>query len=164
MSRHGALRASDADRDHVIERLHGAATEGRIASDELEQRVTAALRARTYAELDATTADLPGPGRRRDVARRERSPARTAGGYAVSAVRSHPALLILAIPVAATAFALMVAATVLWAVLATIVLVLGGQRRGPHPPWAQGWRHASAGWTRPPRGRAYPRHPGRPWG
>ena len=158
------MRASDADRDHVVERLRRASTEGRIASDELEQRLTAALRARTYAELDATTADLPGPGGRRDVTRRDRSLARTTGGYALSAVRTHPALLILAIPVAATAFALMVAATVLWAVVATIVLVLGGHRRGPHPPWSHGWRYASAGWTRPPGGRPYPRHPGRPWG
>ena len=108
------MRASDADRDQAVERLHRAATEGRIASDEHEQRVTAALRARTYAELDATTADLPGPGRRRELAPRSRS--RSAGGYALSAVRTHPALLILAIPIAATAFALMVAATVLWAV------------------------------------------------
>ena len=79
------MRASDADRDQVIERLHRAATEGRIASDEHEQRVTAALRARTYAELDATTADLPGSGRRRELAR----PAAAPGAPAVTPCRQY---------------------------------------------------------------------------
>ena len=59
MSRHGAIRASDADRDQIVDRLHRAATEGRIASEELEHRVSIALKAKTYSELEATVADLP---------------------------------------------------------------------------------------------------------
>jgi len=52
-------RASDADREAVVERLsaHGAA--GRMDADELGQRTAAALRARTVAELEALEADLP---------------------------------------------------------------------------------------------------------
>jgi len=53
------LRASDADREAVVERLatHGAA--GRLDAAELEQRTAAALGARTVAELQALEADLP---------------------------------------------------------------------------------------------------------
>jgi hypothetical protein len=61
MSRTGHLRASDADRDQVAERLRTAAAEGRIATDELDERMGATLAARTYAELDVVTADLPVP-------------------------------------------------------------------------------------------------------
>jgi hypothetical protein len=53
------LRASDADREAVADRLRNAAAEGRILAHELEERVARALRARTYGELDAVVADLP---------------------------------------------------------------------------------------------------------
>jgi Domain of unknown function (DUF1707) len=69
MSSRATLRASDADRDRVIERLRQAAAEGRLLTDELEQRLESALSARTYAQLDALLADLPG---RRLQAPRER--------------------------------------------------------------------------------------------
>ena len=55
------LRASDADRDAVAERLRRAAVEGRLEADELEERLHAALRARTYGELEHLVADLPQP-------------------------------------------------------------------------------------------------------
>jgi hypothetical protein len=60
MARHGLIRASDADRDAVVDRLREAAGEGRLEPAELEERVAAALRARTYGELDWLVADLPG--------------------------------------------------------------------------------------------------------
>jgi hypothetical protein len=56
-----ALRASDADRELTAERLRSAAVEGRLTSDELEQRLEAALAAGTYGELEALVADLPVP-------------------------------------------------------------------------------------------------------
>jgi Domain of unknown function (DUF1707) len=62
MRRHELLRASDADRDAVIDRLRAAAGEGRLESDELEQRVEGALHARTYGQLEELVADLPGDG------------------------------------------------------------------------------------------------------
>jgi uncharacterized RDD family membrane protein YckC len=55
------LRASDADREQVVGRLHEAATEGRLDPDELGERLREAFTARTYADLDAVTADLPAP-------------------------------------------------------------------------------------------------------
>jgi hypothetical protein len=57
------LRASHADRDQVVELLRVAAGDGRLSAEELDDRLERALTARTYAELAALTADLPGtPG------------------------------------------------------------------------------------------------------
>ncbi len=55
----GALRASHNDRDQTVEVLRVAAGDGRITAEELDERVGAALTARTYGELAALTADLP---------------------------------------------------------------------------------------------------------
>jgi Domain of unknown function (DUF1707) len=67
MARSSSLRASDTDRDAVVERLRLAAAEGRLEPEELEDRVHAALRARTYGDLNRLLADLPAglPARRR---------------------------------------------------------------------------------------------------
>src|SRR6185437_9529683 len=54
------LRASYEDRDKVAEQLRVAAGDGRLTADELDQRLEAALTARTYGELATLTADLPG--------------------------------------------------------------------------------------------------------
>ncbi|MFF6986896.1 DUF1707 domain-containing protein [Streptomyces sp. NPDC010273] len=53
------LRASHADRDRVVDVLTGAAGDGRLTSEELDERVGAALSARTLGELAVLTADLP---------------------------------------------------------------------------------------------------------
>jgi hypothetical protein len=74
MASRATLRASDADREGVTERLRQAATEGRLLTEELEQRLEAALSARTYGQLDALVADLP--GRRLVVPRESRRLAR----------------------------------------------------------------------------------------
>ncbi len=101
MAGRAAIRASDADRERVAERLRKAAGEGRLLTEELEQRLETALSARTYAQLNAVIADLPGrhlvaPGRTRSP-----SPAR----YAL------------------TAFAVLVLVT---AVVAAVVLAVTG--------------------------------------
>ena len=59
MAAHSLLRASDADREAVAERLRHAAVEGRLEPDELEERLHAALRARTYGDLRRLHSDLP---------------------------------------------------------------------------------------------------------
>ena len=64
MPRQSSLRASDADRETATERLRQAAGEGRLEPEELEHRLHAALRARTYGDLDLVLADLPATGRR----------------------------------------------------------------------------------------------------
>lgn len=53
------LRASHQDRDRVVELLRVAAGDGRLTAEELDQRLEAALTARTYGELAALTRDLP---------------------------------------------------------------------------------------------------------
>jgi Domain of unknown function (DUF1707) len=56
-----SLRASDADREQVAERLRQATVEGRLSADELEGRLDALYSARTYGQLDVLVADLPAP-------------------------------------------------------------------------------------------------------
>jgi hypothetical protein len=53
------LRASHEDRDRVIEMLRVAAGDGRLTTEELDERVEIAFSARTYGELAALTSDLP---------------------------------------------------------------------------------------------------------
>ncbi|GGR97809.1 hypothetical protein Snoj_60700 [Streptomyces nojiriensis] len=55
------LRASDADRDRVVERLRDAVAEGRLDMEEFEERLDAVYKSRTYAELEPLTRDLPAP-------------------------------------------------------------------------------------------------------
>lgn len=130
MDRRANLRASDADRELIVDRLHRAATEGRILAEELEHRVTSALKARTYGELEATVSDLPGPRRRHPGPMR---PARSAAGWAVSTTRANPMLLIFMIPVAAVTLAMVVAAMTMWAVLVTVAMILGHRSGHPSP-------------------------------
>jgi hypothetical protein len=55
----GNLRASHADREHVLEVLKAAFVQGRLNKDELDTRVGQTLASRTYAELAMVTADIP---------------------------------------------------------------------------------------------------------
>jgi len=54
------MRASDTDRERVTQLLNTAYVDGRLFRDEYDTRLEMALTARTYADLDALTADLPG--------------------------------------------------------------------------------------------------------
>jgi hypothetical protein len=54
----GHLRASDADRERVVDTLKAAFVQGRLAKDEFAVRAGRALASRTYAELAALTADI----------------------------------------------------------------------------------------------------------
>jgi hypothetical protein len=55
----GDLRASHDDRDRVVELLRVAAGDGRLTLEELDERVGAAMTARTHGELAALVSDLP---------------------------------------------------------------------------------------------------------
>lgn len=55
----GHMRASHADREHVIGVLKAAFVQGRLTKDELDSRVGQAFASRTYEELATVTADLP---------------------------------------------------------------------------------------------------------
>ena len=52
------MRASDADRDRVIDILRAATADGRLTADEFNERMEAALASRTFRELAPLTADL----------------------------------------------------------------------------------------------------------
>ncbi len=52
-------RATHEDRDRVVDVLRLAAGDGRLTLEELDERVGAALTARTYGELTALVSDLP---------------------------------------------------------------------------------------------------------
>ncbi len=57
-----SIRISDADRDQVTARLRENFAEGRLTSEELDERIAATLNAKTYGDLRPIMADLPGPG------------------------------------------------------------------------------------------------------
>ena len=52
------MLASDADRDRVLQALKDAYVQGRLTHEELDQRLAAALRARTIEETQALLDDL----------------------------------------------------------------------------------------------------------
>jgi Domain of unknown function (DUF1707)/Cell wall-active antibiotics response 4TMS YvqF len=54
-----AIRASDSEREAVVARLRTAAGEGRLALDELADRLDGAFAALTRGELELLTRDLP---------------------------------------------------------------------------------------------------------
>jgi Domain of unknown function (DUF1707) len=56
------IRVSDADREQAADVLRTAAGDGRLTMDELDERLTLAYAAKTYADLESVTSDLPGPG------------------------------------------------------------------------------------------------------
>ncbi|MFB4314609.1 DUF1707 domain-containing protein [Actinomadura sp. 21ATH] len=56
------VRASDAERETVVERLRVASVEGRLTFEEMTERTEAAYLAVTRGDLDAITSDLPGMG------------------------------------------------------------------------------------------------------
>jgi hypothetical protein len=58
---HASLRASDTDREQLVDVLKGAFSEGRLTQDEYTHRMEQAYTAKTYGELRALVADLPGP-------------------------------------------------------------------------------------------------------
>jgi hypothetical protein len=144
MAGRATLRASDAEREQVAERLRHATTEGRLLPHELEQRLEAAFSARTYGQLDALLADLPDP----------RHGGRRAAGEVAWA---RPALS-LAI---ATLLALAVIALVLLALTGVLVtwwlwLLVGWWFFGRHRRWSRGGRHPRSLHVcgRAPRGRS----------
>jgi hypothetical protein len=126
MTRHHSLRASDADREAVVDRLRVAAGEGRLEPEELEQRVDDALRARTYGDLEELLADLPGDGGvlLRRAGRRTSPAARfaAAGAGVLTAVT-------VAVAVVAVVVVLVLAAAAAWIAILLFWLVCCGLRR-----------------------------------
>ena len=66
------LRASDAERQQVIDQLRQHAADGRLTMDEFEQRVAEALAAKTHADLEPALRELPSLERPAEVTPRPR--------------------------------------------------------------------------------------------
>jgi DUF1707 SHOCT-like domain len=60
MMRDPNLRASDADREAVADRLRQHHTDGRLDQDEFQERLDKCFAAKTVGELNELTRDLPG--------------------------------------------------------------------------------------------------------
>ncbi len=128
MAARSTLKASDADRERIAERLRNATAEGRLLAEELEERLTTAFRARTYGELDAVVADLPGDS----VARRRGS----TPGWVLPAIGLAVAVPIAIAVIAAVVFIVtgMLAMWGLWLFVAWFVLRSRGGKyhHSPH--------------------------------
>jgi hypothetical protein len=114
------IRISDADRERVTARLREHFAEGRLSSEELEERISAALSAKTFGELRQTMADLPdaAPALTPDLARQytQAWPGRPRGVF-----RRGPRLVPLAIVALVAALVIPGAG---WLLLAFFQLVL----------------------------------------
>jgi|ERR1700677_3569093 hypothetical protein len=55
----GRLRASDADREQIVDTLKAAFVQGRLTKDEFDARIGQTLASRTYAELVTVTVGIP---------------------------------------------------------------------------------------------------------
>ena len=137
MARSSSLRASDADRDAVAERLRQAAVEGRLEPHELEDRLHTALRARTYGELDRVMSDLP-----RRAAPRARPRPRASVGVAGLLLAALVRLVVVLLVIAALVTAL--AVTAAWWVIGIAVFWISVHSR-----------RSCSGWQRPPTRRVY---------
>jgi uncharacterized protein DUF1707 len=84
------LRASDADRDRVVDALKAAYVRGLLTTDELAARTSQALAARTYADLTAASAVLAAPYIHPPARKRV---SKKAVAYGTSAIVLPPALV-----------------------------------------------------------------------
>lgn len=122
-----SLRVGDKEREAVGDVLRQRHLEGRLDTDELQERLERSMSAKTYAELDALIADFPSE-------RRERRPAERRHGRA-----PFPRVLLflpLVLIVAGIA-----AGHVVWpAFFFLFVFARAGHHRGP---WAGGPRRTA---------------------
>lgn len=133
------LRASDSERERVVEFLREHALVGRLNHDELEERIGLAYAAVYRGDLERLISDLP----RRDqaVAKRRPQPTRAVAersrepkpfmvlvGLAALAI---PMITLLGAVIAIAAAAVVVAATMLPIVVVTLLLLAIIKRRHP---------------------------------
>jgi hypothetical protein len=145
MARRSTLRASDADREQVAERLRQATGEGRLLAEELEQRLGAVFRARTYGELDALVADLPS---HRGTPARTRRQGRPLARVSQLPVPALVVLVPMAMAMAVAAVVIVVTVFAFWALMVTIAWLALGHRRPYYPMryYRRTMRHAYGRW------------------
>ena len=146
MASQARLRASDADRERIADRLRQASAEGRLLTEELEQRLGAAFAARTYGQLDELVADLPRPG----------TPARGRQRRVAALVPPMVGLAILipivVVAVAAVLFTVVGLVATWWVWIVVAWFAFGRRRHGLYGP--PGWGGYAGTYSR--RGRIPP--------
>ena len=137
------MRASDADREAVVDRLRAALEEGRLKTDEYLGRMERAYQAVTYGDLAALHSDLPAAAAAGPVAHREpAAPAKTARTPAPAPVRRGLAGLPAPLRAAWTAWLVVVSINV---VVWLLVMGTSGHLVYPWPVWVAGpWGAALA--------------------
>jgi hypothetical protein len=158
------IRASDADRERVADRLREHFAEGRLSADELDERITATLSAKTFAELRRVTTDLPEPepaagaapgmGRPGRPGRPVPPPWAGRGGFGLRRRRSRilPLVLLLLIaalvlPGAGFVFLAFIKVVLLFWLVASVAAIFAAARfrrharrhwqSGPRGPWSE---------------------------
>ena len=143
------IRVSDADRERVTARLREHFAEGRHTQDELDERLSAALNAKTFGDLRPLMADLPEPV---PAPPRPAPPPRLAGPPPWLAYRRGPRLMPLLLVVALVALVapgggwlvlgLFKVLLVFWLVSCLIAaFAVGGYRRRMRRYWQAGHHH-----------------------
>jgi hypothetical protein len=136
------LRASDAERQQVIDDLQQHAADGRLTMEEFEQRVTEALAATTRADLRSVLRELPTLEREPAVEPRVRRSMPMPTGRAVFTA-------------VAIVFAVVMFTQGLWWIIFPLMGVLGGcgsagqcstGRASRHDSWHTGERQRADGW------------------
>ena len=150
------IRVSDADREQVTARLREHYAEGRLSSEELDERITAVLNAKTFGELRRVMTDLPEP---QPVGPQAAPPPQWAGPPWI-AYRRGPRLLPLALlflvaalvvpGVGWVAFAFLKVALLIWLVSCLVGIFAAAKfRRHAHQYWQSGpGRWQQSGWRR----------------
>jgi Domain of unknown function (DUF1707) len=130
------MRASDSDREEVVDRLRAGLDDGRLKMEEFLERIGVAYEAVTYSDLAVLFADLPTAGSmaKREVAPQELAPVDKAD-HAVAARRGLLAELPVALKVLWTIWLTAVSINV---VVWVLVSVTSGQLIYPWPLWVAG--------------------------
>jgi hypothetical protein len=142
------LRASDAERERVVDFLRESALAGRITHDELDDRIGLAYAAVTRGDLERLLVDLPrgdrrpAPRRPAPVAakKREASPVMVLVGLTALAI---PMIVMAGVVVALLAVVAVGAMLTPFVLVALLVAAALRRRRPPGP--GPGWRSAHYG-------------------
>lgn len=110
------LRASDAERERVVNFLREHALAGRLSNDELEERIGAAYAAVTRGDLERLIGDLP---------RRDATPARHRPQRAVAKRQPNPVMVLVGMMALVLPMAVMSAAAVALVAVFAVAVVLG---------------------------------------
>ena len=86
MSDPSQMRVADADREQMVEELREHALAGRLSSEEMEERIGSAYRARTRADLPVSSTSVALALRKRKGQLRRRLWQEAGGGLGISAV------------------------------------------------------------------------------